>query len=226
MTVSEGAVDATFAALGIDATYTPAGGEPVPVRVIARRPDTIVGFGDTRIHAETATFEVRASEILSPRAGDQLTVGGQTFVVRSEPERRDPTGWSGRQAVVSPADASSPRLPVLAQLRRRGRAQSYVSIIPLGLFDTACPQPGKDCHVLANHLVESHDAGRRRCVTCTPGQAFGAEPIAVPAVLQVAHIHVPKPEAAKRLAWIAERWPGEDRIEACQHLPCLEAVAA
>ena len=27
---------------------------------IARRPDTIVGFGETRIHAETATFEVQA----------------------------------------------------------------------------------------------------------------------------------------------------------------------
>jgi hypothetical protein len=40
-------VDATFAAFGIDALYTPAGGEPMPVRVIARRPDTIVGFGET-----------------------------------------------------------------------------------------------------------------------------------------------------------------------------------
>jgi hypothetical protein len=55
MTVSQGAVDATFAAFGIDSVYTPSGGEPVPVRVIARRPDAIVGFGDTRIHAETAT---------------------------------------------------------------------------------------------------------------------------------------------------------------------------
>jgi hypothetical protein len=64
MTVFQGAVDATFAAFGIDAVYTPAGGgEPVSVRVIAKRPDTIVGFGDTRIHAETATFEVRASEV-------------------------------------------------------------------------------------------------------------------------------------------------------------------
>jgi hypothetical protein len=90
MTAFESAVDATFAAFGIDALYTPAGGEPVSVRVIARRPDTIVGFGDTRIHAETATFELRASEIASPRLGDQLSVGGETFVVQGEPERRDP----------------------------------------------------------------------------------------------------------------------------------------
>jgi hypothetical protein len=90
MPVFEGAVDATVAALGIGALYTPAGGEPVLVRVIARRPDTIVGFGETRVHTETAIFEVRASEIAAPRPGDQLTVGGDTFVVQGEPERRDP----------------------------------------------------------------------------------------------------------------------------------------
>jgi hypothetical protein len=90
MTVFQGVVDATFAAFGIDAVYAPAGGEPVPARVIARRPDTIVGFGDTRIHAETATFEVRASEVVHPHPGDQLIVGGETFVVQGEPERRDP----------------------------------------------------------------------------------------------------------------------------------------
>ena len=90
MTVFEGAVNATFAAFGIDASYVPAGGEPVSARVIAMRPDTIVGFGETRIHAETATFEVRASEVASPRSGDQLTVGGETFVIQGEPERRDP----------------------------------------------------------------------------------------------------------------------------------------
>ena len=90
MTVFDGAVDATFAAFGIDATYTPAGGEPVPVRAIARRPDTIVGFAETRIHAETATFEVRASEVANPRPGDQLTVGGEAFIIQGEPDRRDP----------------------------------------------------------------------------------------------------------------------------------------
>jgi hypothetical protein len=90
MTVFAGAVNATFSAFGVDATYTPAGGDPIPVRVIARRPDTIVGFGETRIHAEMATFEVRASEVASPRPGDQLTVGGKSFVVQGEPELRDP----------------------------------------------------------------------------------------------------------------------------------------
>jgi hypothetical protein len=89
MTVFQGAVDATFAAFGIDAVYTPAGGGPVPVRVIARRPDTIVGFGETRIDADTATFEVRASEVANPRPGDQLVIGGENFVVQGEPERRD-----------------------------------------------------------------------------------------------------------------------------------------
>jgi hypothetical protein len=90
MTAFQGAVDATFAAFGIEATYTPAGGGPVPVRVIARRPDTIIGFGETRIHAETATFQVRTSEIANPRPGDQLVVEGEAFVVQGEPERRDP----------------------------------------------------------------------------------------------------------------------------------------
>ncbi len=83
-------MDATFAAFGIDATYRPASGEPVSVRVIARRPDIIVGFGETRMHTATATFELRTSEVANPRPGDQLTAGAETFVVQGEPERKDP----------------------------------------------------------------------------------------------------------------------------------------
>jgi hypothetical protein len=90
MTPFEVAVDATFTAFGIDALYTPPGGEPVSVRVIARRPHTIVGLGETRVHAETGTFEVRASEVTNPRPGDQLAVGGESFVVQGELERSDP----------------------------------------------------------------------------------------------------------------------------------------
>jgi hypothetical protein len=85
-----GAVEATFAAFGVDAIYEPAGGESVTVRVIARRPDTIVGFGETRIHAETTGFEIRTGEVAAPQPGDQLTVHGDSFVIQGEPERRDP----------------------------------------------------------------------------------------------------------------------------------------
>ncbi len=95
MTAFPGAVDATFAAFGIDATYTAAGGAPVGARVMAKRPDTIIGFGETRIHAETATFEVRASEVASPRPGDQLTVRGETFIVQASPSGAIRTGRCG-----------------------------------------------------------------------------------------------------------------------------------
>jgi hypothetical protein len=90
MTVFEGAVNATFVAFGVNATYAPAGGGTISVQVLVRRPDLIVGFGETRLHAETATFEVRASEVVGPRPGDQLILGSEVFLVQGEPERRDP----------------------------------------------------------------------------------------------------------------------------------------
>ena len=90
MALMQSPIDAVFDAFGLDASFTPDGGMPAPVRVIAKRPDTIVGFGETRIHTETAIFELRASEVANPRPGDQLTVGSDTFVIQGEPERRDP----------------------------------------------------------------------------------------------------------------------------------------
>src|SRR5688500_6814874 len=95
MTVFQGALDATFTAFGIDALYTPAGGEPVSVRVIARRPDAIVGFGETRIHAVTATFEPRASELASPRPGDQLALDVRRSSSRASRNGAIPTGSCG-----------------------------------------------------------------------------------------------------------------------------------
>jgi hypothetical protein len=90
MTSMGSAIDGVFDAFGSSATYVPAGGDPLVVKVIARRPDAVLGFGETRIHAETATFEVRANEVVDPRPGDQLVMDGETFVVQGEPERRDP----------------------------------------------------------------------------------------------------------------------------------------
>jgi hypothetical protein len=73
--------------LAADAVYLPEGGEPVSVRVIARRPDRVLEFGDARLHAETAVFEVRVSEVPNPRPGDRLDVGGEIFVIQGEPVR-------------------------------------------------------------------------------------------------------------------------------------------
>ena len=84
------AVDTVFARFGVNAVYTPDGGGPVDIKVIARRPDEIVGFGETRVLTETALFEVRASEVAEPRPGDQLTIDGTDYVIQGEPERRDP----------------------------------------------------------------------------------------------------------------------------------------
>ena len=79
------AVDDCFRHLGRDAVYTADGGEPVTVRVIAKRPDEIVGFDETRIHAATTLFDVRVSEIAEPQPGDRLSVDGEDYLVQGEP---------------------------------------------------------------------------------------------------------------------------------------------
>jgi hypothetical protein len=89
-TLASEALDGTFTEFGVDALYTPQGGTSVNIQVIATRPDEVIGFGDTRVHTETALFEVRASEVAQPRPGDLLTINGADYVVQGEPERRDP----------------------------------------------------------------------------------------------------------------------------------------
>ena len=81
------AVDDCFRHLGRDAVYTPENGVPVDVRVIAKRPDEIVGFDETRIHAATTLFDVRVSEVAEPRPGDRLSVDGEDYLVQGEPMR-------------------------------------------------------------------------------------------------------------------------------------------
>jgi len=49
------AVDALFAdsSIATDATYTPDGGTPLPVRVVLRRPDTVTDFAGAQVWSET-----------------------------------------------------------------------------------------------------------------------------------------------------------------------------
>jgi hypothetical protein len=89
MSAFETVVDALFSDphIGRDAVYDPADGDPFPVRVIARRADTITDFGGARLWSETTRFDVRVSEVTSPRPGDRLVLDGETFVVQGEPVR-------------------------------------------------------------------------------------------------------------------------------------------
>jgi hypothetical protein len=75
--------------------YTAKGGDPVLVQVIVRRPDTTVGFGDTRIHAETATFELRASEVENPRSAISSRSAAITSSSRANRVGAIPSGLSG-----------------------------------------------------------------------------------------------------------------------------------
>jgi hypothetical protein len=103
MTAFAGLVDRLFADpnLGRDATWEPAEGEPVSVRVVARRADAITEFGGARLWSETTRFDVRVAEVADPRPGDRLVIDGEAFVVQSEPVRdRERLVWTidGRPA--------------------------------------------------------------------------------------------------------------------------------
>ena len=97
MTAFAGLVDRLFADpnLGRDATWEPAEGEPVSVRVVARRADAVTEFGGARLWSETTRLDVRVAEVADPRPGDRIVVDGEAFVVQGEPVRdRERLVWT------------------------------------------------------------------------------------------------------------------------------------
>lgn len=91
------ALDALFADPNIarEAVYTPTGGTPVPVRVVARREDAVSEFGEARLWSETARFDVRVSEVETPRPGDRLELGDEAYLIQGEPVRdRERLVWT------------------------------------------------------------------------------------------------------------------------------------
>lgn len=89
MSIFAPAIDDLFADpnLAADAVFLPDGGEPVPIRVIARRPDRVLEFGGAQIHAETAMLEVRVSEVPDPRPGDRIEIADEAFLIQGVPIR-------------------------------------------------------------------------------------------------------------------------------------------
>jgi hypothetical protein len=91
------AVDLLFADpnIGKDAVYTPEGGTPVPVRIIARRADEVTGFGEARLWSETTRIDLRVAEVSAPRPDDQIAIDGDAFLIQGEPVRdRERLVWT------------------------------------------------------------------------------------------------------------------------------------
>lgn len=57
----------------------------IPVRVVTRRPDQIVGFGDSRAILPAVLIEVRRSEVPTPASGDAVTIDGDSFEIIASP---------------------------------------------------------------------------------------------------------------------------------------------
>jgi hypothetical protein len=69
------------------ATYLAVGtSTSLPVRVITKQPDMVVGFGGGQFHTSTMLFDIRASEVPDPSAGDKITLGSHIYIVQSEPK--------------------------------------------------------------------------------------------------------------------------------------------
>lgn len=97
MTAFVAAVGALFAdpSIGRDAVYTPEGGAPVLVRVVARRADAISDFGDARLWSETTRIDLRIAEVPNPRPGDRIEIEGDAFLIQGEPVRdRERLVWT------------------------------------------------------------------------------------------------------------------------------------
>jgi len=91
------AMDAIFSDsnMAAEATWTPQGGVPLPVRVIRKAPDELTNFGAARILSDTTLVDVRVSEMPSVKPGDTIIIGADTFTIQGEPKRdREQLIWT------------------------------------------------------------------------------------------------------------------------------------
>ncbi|HXF88315.1 MAG TPA: hypothetical protein VNK48_08185 [Xanthobacteraceae bacterium] len=82
------AIDAIFrdANVAEDAVWRAGGaGDGITVRVVTRRPDQVVGFGDSRAVLPSVLIDVRRSEVVEPAAGDIVEIAGEAFEIIAVP---------------------------------------------------------------------------------------------------------------------------------------------
>ena len=88
--IVQSSIDRIFSILGEAATYTPQGGSPTSITVIPVRDHTTLDLGQTSVAATKGIFEVRVSEVATPKRDDTITFGGTVHKVAGEPMYRDP----------------------------------------------------------------------------------------------------------------------------------------
>lgn len=87
------AIDTTFRAFGMAATYTPpGGGTPIACAIILDKRDPDQQPANGRPLAGVKVIEVRASEVAAPAAGGTFLVGIVTYTITNRPEHSDPAG--------------------------------------------------------------------------------------------------------------------------------------
>ena len=92
MTAFAAAIDTLFAdpSLARDALWRAGGtGEGTAARVITKKPDQVVGFGDSRAVLPTVLIDVRQSEIASPASCDTVEIDAATYDIIATPTGDD-----------------------------------------------------------------------------------------------------------------------------------------
>lgn len=82
-------IDAVFVEFGLDASYVPQAGDPVAVRVLSRRGDSLLDLGQTQIAIDSLFFELRRSEPITPAENERLVIDEETYLIQAEPRIED-----------------------------------------------------------------------------------------------------------------------------------------
>jgi hypothetical protein len=80
-------VDSLFAKLGVAATFQPRIGMNRAVTLIPKRPDEIIGLGQSDISSEVTLFDLRIKEVAEIKADDVLIYQGEEYRIIGEPRR-------------------------------------------------------------------------------------------------------------------------------------------
>ena len=78
------ALEQIFGALGHDATYIPAVGDPRTITVLPKQPDTIIGIEGSRTQTASTCFEVMTSAVVAfAKNQDMIIFNDITYIVQN-----------------------------------------------------------------------------------------------------------------------------------------------